>query len=943
MASILIQACKYVIMFLFLIYVFEAFSVFRYGKQAEKQKHIYAMQKSLLFGIHGLGFFCLYLKNPNIELVGFYLMQVVLFATIFIFYHYMYKRCSVLLLNNMVMLLAISMIMLTRISFDKAFRQFIFLAAGSVVMLIIPLFLQKGSIFRKFSALYFVVGVALLAVVVVMGATSYGAKLTISIAGISFQPSEFVKIIFVFFVASMLYKDASLKRVFYTSCFSAVYVLLLVASKDLGGALLYFMAYLIIVYVASKQKKYLLAGAGGISAAAVLGYFVFSHVRTRVDVWLNPTADIDNRGYQICQSLFGIGTGSWFGLGIGEGLPTKIPVVEKDFIFSAISEEFGAIFAIGLILLCISCFIMIVNVAMQMKDKFYKLVAIGLAVLYAMQVILTIGGAIKFIPSTGVTLPLVSYGGSSLLSTLFVFGIVQGLYMRKAAAKEKADAEKLEQEQKRQAELKALSKKEQRAELKKDKEQKKVAKKEERKNNHEFQVVNYIFLFIFLAMIAYMVYFLTFKSDDFINNEYNGLQTLFEEDVVCGEIITADGYVIAETVIDDEGKESRNYPYGRMFSHVTGYSRNIRTGLEKQLNFTLLRSHSFFLEQLITDFTGEKKIGDNVVTTIRYDLQEAAYKALGNYNGAVIAMDPATGEILAMVSQPTYNPNTIDVDWEDLQEGSALYNRATQGQYTPGSVFKILTTLAYMESNPSTYLDYTYECTGEITVDGKTIHCASNKAHGLVTLQDSFAKSCNTSYANMMQYIDEEIFTKVCKANLFNQELPIGFESAVSSFSIAKKDESSLKMDTAIGQGKTLVSPLHMAMLVSAVANDGVVMRPQLVERIENYDGITVEETKSKEYVTLFTSEQVSTLSDYMRSAVEYGTATKLQSDVYTSYGKTGTAQTTSDLDQTNAWFVGYAEMDGRQIAIAVVVEDSGNGSTYAVPIAKKIFDLYFQ
>ena len=240
---------------------------------------------------------------------------------------------------------------------------------------------------------------------------------------------------------------------------------------------------------------------------------------------------------------------------------------------------------------------MIVNVAMQMKDKFYKLVAIGLAALYATQVILTIGGAIKFIPSTGVTLPLVSYGGSSLLSTLFVFGIVQGLYMRKAAAQEKADAEDAKKQAEKQEELKGKSKKEQKAELKKDKIEKKLAKKEEQKNNHEFQVVNNIFLVIFLAMISYMVYFLVIKSDDFINNEYNGLQTLFEEDVVRGEIMTSDGYVIAETIIDDEGDESRNYPYPRMFSHVTGYSQNVRTGLEKQLNFTLLRSHSFFLEK----------------------------------------------------------------------------------------------------------------------------------------------------------------------------------------------------------------------------------------------------------------------------------------------------------------------------------------------------------
>ena len=928
MASIFIQACKYIIMFLFLGYVFEAFSVFRYGKQIEKQKKIYNIQKILLFTIHGLGFLCLYIKNPTKELLGFYLMQIVLFGVIFLFYHFMYKRCSVLLLNNMVMLLAVSMIILTRISFDKAFRQFLFLAAGSVVMLVLPLFLQKGSIFRRFGVVYFMLGVLLLTQVLLTGTTSYGAKLTISIAGFSFQPSEFVKIIYVFFIASMLYKEAGIKKVFQTSCLAAVYVLLLVASKDLGSALLYFMAYLIMIYVASKEKRYLLAGAGGITVAGVLAYFLFSHVQTRVDVWLNPMADIDNKGYQICQSLFGIGTGSWFGLGIGEGLPSKIPVVEKDFVFSAISEEFGAIFAIGLMLLCVSCFIMITNVAMQMKDKFYKLVAIGLAVLYATQVILTIGGAIKFIPSTGVTLPLVSYGGSSLLSTLFVFGIVQGLYMRKAAAQEKEQNNEAKQEELRD----------------KKSEKKEIAekKKENRKENREFYVVNNIFLLVFLAMIAYFAYFLAFKSEDFINNEYNGLQTLFEDDVVKGDIITSDGQIIAETVVDAAGNESRNYPYGKMFSHVTGYSRNVRTGLEKQLNFTLLRSHSFFLEQLVADFTDEKKIGDNVVTTIRYDLQEAAYNALGGYDGAVIVMEPETGKILAMVSKPTYNPNSIEADWEKLQEGSALYNRATQGQYTPGSVFKILTTLAYMECHPEDYQNYQYECTGKITIDGKTIRCASNKSHGVVSLEDSFAKSCNASYVNMMQDIDEEVFAKICKANLFGQELPIAFESAVSSFSLSKKDENALKMDTAIGQGKTLVSPLHMVMLAGAIANDGVVMRPQMVERVENYNGIVVEETKAKEYTTLFTEEQVSVLSQYMRSTVENGTASKLQSDAYTAYGKTGTAQTTSDLNQTNAWFVGYAEMDGRQVAIAVVVEDSGSGSAYAVPIAKKVFDLYF-
>ena len=177
---------------------------------------------------------------------------------------------------------------------------------------------------------------------------------------------------------------------------------------------------------------------------------------------------------------------------------------------------------------------------------------------------------------------------------------------------------------------------------------------------------------------------------------------------------------------------------------------------------------------------------------------------------------------------------------------------------------------------------------------------------------------------------------------LFNQALPIAFESSKSSFSISKNDTTALKMDTAIGQGKTLVSPLHMAMIAGAIANDGIAMRPTLVDYIENYKGVLVEETKAKEYKTVLTEEQTQILSEFMRATVEDGTASSLASGKYTAYGKTGTAQTTSDLNKTNAWFVGYAEYEGKEIAIAVVVENSGNGSRYAVPIAKKVFDSYY-
>ena len=485
MSLFIAEYSKYIILILFLVYLVGC---------VIQNKITDIIQKVLIYVIHFFGFLCLLLKNLDIQLIGFYLLQILLMSVIMIGYHLMYKKGYSLLVNHICMFFVISMIVLTRISFGEAFRQLAFWTVGICGMFIIPLLMKKGNIFRKYPAIYAVVGIVLLALVVLIGATSYGAKLHLNIGPISFQPSEFVKAIFIMFIAAMLYKETSIKRLLITSVLSAVFVLLLVASRDLGGALLYFTTYLMMIYVATIKKRYLCIGSVCICLAAVAGYFMFSHVRTRVFAWLTPLADFDRKGYQICQSLFGIGTGGWFGFGIGEGRPTLIPIVEKDFIFSAISEEFGAVFGIGLILLILSTFWAMIHVAKKVEDRFYKYICVGLAVIYATQVILTIGGAIKFIPSTGVTLPLVSYGGSSLLASLMMFGIVQGIYMRGVGV-----------------EIVSVSQ---------VTEEKPV---EENAALDGEKVVFYIFTMIFVAMIAYFLYFMIFESPIYIYSEYNKL------------------------------------------------------------------------------------------------------------------------------------------------------------------------------------------------------------------------------------------------------------------------------------------------------------------------------------------------------------------------------------------------------------------------------------
>lgn len=443
MVHLIVEASKYLMILLFLVYTYECFHVFKYSGDEGEQRHIYSIQRGLLFAIHFDAFLVLYLMDKNIQMIGFYLMQLIVLLAIIVSYHTFYKHASELVLNNMCMLIAIGFIILTRISFEQAFRQFIFVCVGFIIALLIPVVLQNMSLFRKLTWVYVVLGIGALAAVAVAGKTSYGAKLSLSIAGISIQPSEFVKILFVLFIASMLYERQDFHQILKTSFISALFVLILVASRDLGGALLYFFTYLVMIYVATRRFTYFGAGILAMALASVVGYQLFSHVQTRVLAWSDPLSVIDNEGYQICQSLFAIGTGGWFGLGLGQGIPKKIPVVTKDFVFAAISEELGGIFAVCLIMVCVSCFLMIMNVAMKLRDNFYRLTAAGLGTLYALQVFLTIGGVIKFIPSTGVTLPLVSYGGSSLLSTMIIFGIIQGLYIMQFDDRVKRKEQKL--------------------------------------------------------------------------------------------------------------------------------------------------------------------------------------------------------------------------------------------------------------------------------------------------------------------------------------------------------------------------------------------------------------------------------------------------------------------------------------------------------------------
>ncbi len=428
MTNLIIQVSKYLIIILMALYTLQCYTVF--GKKDEDaREYLFLRQNMLMFAMHFVAFTVLYLQRTELTLLLFYGAQALYLAAVLVLFRNLYPLASRLLINNMCMLICTGFIMITRLDYDKSIKQFKIAVISTVVALLIPIIIRKLRFITKMYWFYTLAGIGLLALVAIAATSTYGAKLSFNFGGISVQPSEFVKIIYVFAIAGLLTNAKDFKKLVIATALAAIHVLILVVSKDLGSAMIFFVTYLVMLFVSTRNPFLVLTGILAGSGAAVGAYFLFSHIRVRVQAWKDPFKDYQGGGYQICQSLFSISAGSWFGTGLCQGSPNAIPFVEQDFMFSAIAEELGTVFGICLILVCMSCFIMFVNIAMQLSNRFYRLVAVGLGSTYAAQIFLTIGGGIKLIPMTGVTLPFVSYGGSSMLSTLIMFAVVQGLYM----------------------------------------------------------------------------------------------------------------------------------------------------------------------------------------------------------------------------------------------------------------------------------------------------------------------------------------------------------------------------------------------------------------------------------------------------------------------------------------------------------------------------------
>lgn len=469
-------------------------------------------------------------------------------------------------------------------------------------------------------------------------------------------------------------------------------------------------------------------------------------------------------------------------------------------------------------------------------------------------------------------------------------------------------------------------------------------KLENRKNNKSIIVSTLIFVITFIAMAGYLIYFNLTQAESIINNSYNKRQGVLSRRTIRGSILSDDKTKLAVTNVDDDGNETRYYPYSRLFSHAIGYLNNGGYGLESLYGYYMLHSNQNFFEQIGNDLSGNRNTGDNVVTTLNVGLQKACYDALGSNRGAVIVMEPSTGKILAMVSKPDFDPNTLAANWSQITgEGSdsVLVNRATQGLYPPGSTFKLITMLEYLREHKNDYGQYHYICDGTYELGNNTINCVRTTAHGDVDLFSSLAVSCNCSFINIGLSLDLDRYKKTAEKMLFNKELPTNLEYNKSRFVLNGESSEWDIAQTSFGQGKTVITPFHLALITCTIANNGTLMEPYLVSSVESTNGMTVKKFKEEKYDTLITEKEASLLKKGMEQVVKDSFSWLFGGVEYTLAAKSGSAQYGTE-GYEHSLYASFSPADNPEIAVVAVVEGGPQRNTTAAEVTKQIYDYYY-
>lgn len=456
--------------------------------------------------------------------------------------------------------------------------------------------------------------------------------------------------------------------------------------------------------------------------------------------------------------------------------------------------------------------------------------------------------------------------------------------------------------------------------------------------NINIKRVSIIFLLIFTVIVFRLTQLHIIDARELISSKENKRLLVKEFYSPRGEIISSDGVVLAESRLIG-GRYIRVYPFGERFAHIVGFYNLTygKSGVEASFHSALSSKAS---NQLIKRIIGNALGGSfsqNVILTLDSRLQITASQLLEGKKGAIIVMDPKTGNILAMYSNPSFNPNKIDENWKKLISSpeSPLIFRASQGLYPPGSMMKIITAataLAYgIEKNSI------WDGPKELKVSGGKVRNYADQAYGTMTLKEAMAKSSNTVFASIGLELSAEKLIEHAKLFGFGSKPGVDFPMSISRIADASEMDDLELAWTAVGQGRTLISPMHMAMIISTIANEGIMPVPNILEKTEIPGKIELTNERIPKWRTVVNDNISREIEDMLIDVVETGTGRNAKVDNYTIAGKTGTAETNEGIP--HSWFGGYGPVGDPEIAVVVLIENGGSGGKVAAPIAKKIFE----
>lgn len=849
----------------------------------------------------------------------------------------------------------------TRLEPSASMGQIIYLFLGVALMVGTLAVVKNLEVVKRYKYVLGAAGIALLVLPMLIGTEIYGSKLWIKIGSFQFQPGEFAKVFIVLFLAGYLAENRELLsisnrtvlgvklprlRLLYPLFIVWGVCLLVVAfERDLGSALLFYTIFLIMLYVATGRVSYVLIGLVLLAVGAFGMYQIMGHVQVRVAIWLDPFKDAQNLGFQIVQALYSLADGGLLGVGIGKGLGgDTIPVVASDMIFAAIGEEMGLLGGAAVLLLFMLFAVRGLTTAARAKSDLAAFSAAGLTAAISFQAFTIVGGVTKLIPLTGVTLPFMSQGGSSLLASFVIVALL--LRAGDEATGRSTEIANTSTELTPVGYRPGGSRGSHVRRPALDTPESGLLGRVALAN----RLTRTVFLFtaLFAVLIGNLTYIQVFKAAEYQDMPSNNHTITKARYIKRGSIITADGLTLAESIQQEDGTYVRSYPNGNLAAHAVGYysQQYGSSGVESSQDKTLTGSKDYSSWQnALNSLAGITEPGNSVQLTIDSCIQQAAEQALAGRKGAIVVLDPRTGAVLAWASAPAYDNTDIAAAMEAANASggadTSMFDRATQALYSPGSTFKTVTLSSALENGVAA-LSSTYSSPGRMEIGGADVVSVNEQGHGTITLDRAFAVSSNTVFGQVAEQLGADRLVATAQAFGYGQNLGIDFSTAASIMP-DPADMSTWELAWAgagqpVGQGHTpgpQTTVMQNAVIAAAIANNGIAMNPYVVGQILAPDGTVIKTTRERSLGQAVSSGTAEQVKEAMLDVVQNGSGSAAGIAGVKVAGKTGTAETNSATP--NSTFIGFAPYDTPTLAVSLVLEETTENEATAAAVAGQV------